>query len=206
MAKASGPVGSGGAGRGGPSRGRWKIGIRAAVVAALLAVVGVLVAPVAAGAASSAYCGITWGSLAKQARTTAIADSTTGVRSGRHTCYDRLVIDGASWARVRYVDQVRMDGSGKLVPLQGGAKLQVITTTGFDPGTGAATYQPSPSRQASVVDVTGYRTFRQVAWAGDFEGQLTIGVGVRARLPFRVFVLQTAGCAPRVVVDVGHRW
>ena len=32
-------------------------------------------------------------------------------------------------------------------------------------------------------------TFRQVAWAGSFEGQTTLALGVRARLPFRVFTL-----------------
>jgi hypothetical protein len=40
-----------------------------------------------------------------------------------------------------------------------------------------------------------------VAWAGSFEGQSTIGLGVRARLPFRV--LQLPG---RLVIDVAHHW
>jgi hypothetical protein len=51
------------------------------------------------------------------------------------------------------------------------------------------------------VNVSGYRTFRQVAWAGSFEGVTTVGLGTRARLPFRVFTLPG-----RVVVDVAHRW
>ena len=37
--------------------------------------------------------------------------------------------------------------------------------------------------------MAGYSTFRQVAWAGTFEGQTTLALGVRARLPFRVFTL-----------------
>jgi hypothetical protein len=52
-----------------------------------------------------------------------------------------------------------------------------------------------------LVNVTGFSTFRQVAWAGSFEGQTTVGLGVRARLPFRVFTLPG-----RVVVDVAHVW
>jgi hypothetical protein len=56
------------------------------------------------------------------------------------------------------------------------------------------------------VDDHRYRTFRQVAYAGDFEGQLTLGLGVRARLPFRVFVLESIERSPRVVIDVAHRW
>jgi hypothetical protein len=51
------------------------------------------------------------------------------------------------------------------------------------------------------VNVSGYRTFRQVAWAGSFEGQTNIGLGVRARLPFRVFTMPG-----RLVVDVAHLW
>jgi hypothetical protein len=56
------------------------------------------------------------------------------------------------------------------------------------------------------VNVTGYSTFRQVAWAGTFEGQTTVGLGVRARLPFRVFTLAGPGSGSRLVIDVAHRW
>ena len=54
--------------------------------------------------------------------------------------------------------------------------------------------------------MAGYGTFRQVAWAGSFEGQSTIGLGVRARLPFRVLVLDGPGDDARLVVDVAHSW
>jgi hypothetical protein len=54
--------------------------------------------------------------------------------------------------------------------------------------------------------VTDYRTFRQVAFAGSFEGQTTIGLGVRARLPFRVLTLTGPGTSSRIVVDVAHSW
>ena len=57
--------------------------------------------------------------------------------------------------------------------------------------------------------MTGYRTFRQVAWAGSFEGSTTVALGVRARLPFRVFVLPgvaQSDFGPRLVIDVAHRW
>ena len=158
-----------------------------------------------ARAETAPYCGIRWGSLAKQdSGRTVVSDALTNVRAGRHACYDRLVRDGASWARVRYVAQVREDGSGRLVPLRGGARLEIITTRADDVATGAPTYTPADS--AHLVDVAGWRTFRQAAFAGDFEGQTTLGLGVRARLPFRVFVLTAPGRAPRVVVDVAHRW
>jgi hypothetical protein len=51
------------------------------------------------------------------------------------------------------------------------------------------------------VNVTGYRTFRQVAWAGSFEDYSSAGLGVRARLPFRTFTLPG-----KLVVDVAHTW
>ena len=54
--------------------------------------------------------------------------------------------------------------------------------------------------------MTGWTTFRQVAYAGSFEGQTSFGLGVRARLPFRVFTLAGPGAGSRIVVDVAHRW
>jgi hypothetical protein len=164
-----------------------------------------------AAATPSAYCGLRWGSLPKQAFGNAVAGSSQvpvrNVRAGQHACYDRLVVDVAgkvAGAFLRYVPNVAMDGSGTPVPLRGGAKLQVIVEApAYDPQ-GHPTYVPANRRE--LVNVTGYRTFRQVAWAGSFEGQTTIGLGVRARLPMRVFVLNGPGSGSRVVIDVAHRW
>jgi hypothetical protein len=179
-----------------------------------LAVVGsalVATAAVAAPAQAAPYCGLTWGSTAE---TRSDADPTDSfvddVRSGRHACFDRLVIDvgdaGSSEGYdVRYVSAVRTDGAGERVPLRGGAFLQVVVRADVLDADGDVRYEPAPP--ADVVDVRGYSTFRQVAWAGSFEGQTTLGVGVRARLPFRVLVLPaTSGNDTRVVIDVAHRW
>jgi len=57
-----------------------------------------------------------------------------------------------------------------------------------------------------MVSVSGYSTFRQVASAGSFEGYTTIALGVRARLPFRVFTAPWADRGSRLVIDVAHRW
>jgi hypothetical protein len=57
--------------------------------------------------------------------------------------------------------------------------------------------------------VSGYPTFRQVAWAGSYEGSTTMALGVRARLPFRVFPLPgtpQSDDGPRLVIDVAHAW
>lgn len=60
--------------------------------------------------------------------------------------------------------------------------------------------------RTELVDVDGYDTFRQVAWAVSFEGQTRLGVGTRARLPYRVMVLDGPGDRERLVIDVAHRW
>ncbi len=179
------------------------------VLAALVAVVAGLVSPAAAAAP---YCGITWGSQVKSADAQD-REMVNGVRAGRHACYDRLVIDvGGEEASfrsydVRYVSRVTEDGSGAVVPLRGGAALQVVVRAPAYDADGNATFFPANRRE--VVNVSSFTTFRQVAWAGSFEGQTTLGLGVRARLPFRVFSLQgtpNSDDTPRLVIDVAHRW
>ncbi len=167
-----------------------------------------LILPMGASAQAAPYCGIHWGSLAKSAGTHSGNASLTNVRTGEHGCFDRMVVDVRGDVRgysVRYVNQVRAEGSGAVVPLRGGAKLEVVARApSYHPSTGQSTYRPADPRE--LRDVTGYRTFRQLASAGSFEGQTTIGLGVRARLPFRVFVLDGPGSGSRLVIDVAHRW
>jgi hypothetical protein len=157
-------------------------------------------------ATESPYCGIRWGSLAKSQNATSTAPL-TNVRAGRHACYDRLVLDfrgDSDGYRVEYVSAVAQDGSGAVVPLRGGAKLRIIAEAPAYDANGNATYVPG--NRSELVNVSGYSTFRQVAWAGSFEGRTTIGLGVRARLPFRVFTLDGPGSGSRLVIDVAHRW
>jgi hypothetical protein len=90
------------------------------------------------------------------------------------------------------------------VPTRGGARLQVVVKAPAYDNNGQSTY--TPADKAELSNVSGYQTFRQVVWAGSFEGQTTIGLGVRARLPFRVFTLDGPGAGSRLVVDVAHYW
>jgi len=174
----------------------------------IVAVVGLALAmglPTSTAQAKSVpYCGIRWGSLPKQVNAVSGSDGLTNVRAGRHACFDRLVLDGVSFARVRYVHQVLEDGSGRVVPLRGGARLQIITNRSDDVQTGKLTYDPV--HPSELVNVAGWQTFRQAALAGNFEGQTTLGLGVRALLPFRVFMLTAPGQPTRAVIDVAHRW
>ena len=185
------------------------------VLAGTLLASALMAGPALASSAEAAapYCGQVWGSLPEAGVMTTAPEVVTDVRAGRHACFDRLVIDlrgpadRAPSYDVRYVDAVSEQGSGTAVPLRGGAAIQILV--------GAAAYddqyQPTylPADRAEVVDVSSYDTFRQVAWAGSFEGQTSLALGVRARLPFRVFTLlgePGSDRAVRLVVDVGHRW
>lgn len=188
--------------------------IRSLVVAAAIGAIPVtaaLASPATATSSTTAtttaapYCGITWGSLAKSRSTTAIGP-VTGVRSGRHTCYDRLVVDlkgRAPGYTVKYARNVYTEGQGALVPLRGGAKLLIVVNAPAYDQSGNSSFVPK--NQKEVVNVTGYTTFRQVAWAGSFEGYTSMGLGVRARLPFRAFTI-TDATTSRLVIDVAHRW
>jgi hypothetical protein len=162
-------------------------------------------APGTASAATS-YCGLAWGSLARadQAMSTA---SVTNVRTGQHYCFDRMVIDlngPVKGYTVRYVPVVVQDGSGIEIPLRGSAFLQVTVNAPAYDSNGHSTYSAVPP--AELSNVSGYQTFRQVAYAGSFEGYTSLGLGVRARLPFRVFALDGPGSGSRLVVDVAHFW
>ena len=175
----------------------------AAVVGLVLALVGLVAAP---ASASGPYCGIRWGSLDKVV-SVGSTGPVTNIRSGRHACFDRLVFDVAGDAggyTVGYVRGFADDGSGLPVPAAGGAKLLVTAFAPSYDDDGRATYTPADPRH--VVDVAGYRTLRQVVWLGSFEGYTSIGAGVRARLPFRAFLLDGPGAGSRIVVDVAHRW
>ena len=173
---------------------------------ALLSVLSLILAGMvvtAPAAAAHPYCGQVWGSQPRDVGGMS-AGLLTDVRAGRHACFDRLVLDVdaplTGWS-VRYVDQVVLDGSGEVLPVGGRARLEVVARVGVLP-----TDAFFSGLGATLGDTSRYRTFRDVAWGGSFEGITTVGLGVRARLPFRAFVLPGPGTGSRLVVDVGHRW
>lgn len=179
--------------------------MRRAFLSVLLLLSVFLLVP-ASPVAAAPYCGLVWGSLAKSAPGLSQAP-VVNVRTGQHSCYDRLVIDVAGDVggyTVSYVAHVIQDGSGAVIPTRGGAALQItVNDPAYD-----ANYQLtySPANPLELRNVSGYRTFRQVVYANSFEGYTSVGLGVRARLPFRVFTLDGPGTSSRLVVDVAHRW
>ncbi|MDQ1538672.1 MAG: hypothetical protein QOE58_3065 [Actinomycetota bacterium] len=161
-------------------------------------------------------CTVTWGSTPEH-----LEESTpywiTDARTGQHPCFDRFVVDISTQETdsgpgydVQYVDQVHEisydyppagDVPGPVVPLRGGARLQILVNA---PAYGEDGYTFRDRNERELTDVSGYRTFRQVAYAGTYHPLTVFGLGVRARLPFRAFLLK--GQPSRVVVDVAHHW
>jgi len=174
------------------------------VLIVLALALGVLAGVPAAQASAAPYCGITWGSLAKNSNTTTTRPL-TNIRTGQHDCYDRMVFDlsgtGATGYSVKYVSNVYADGSGQLIPQSGGAKLQIVLRAPAYNSVGQPTYPGIVGAPLPGVNLTGYQTFRDAKFAGSFEGQTTVGLGVRAQLPFRV---TTSG--NHVIIDVAHKW
>lgn len=169
------------------------------LIALLLTLTGAAVAAPAASA--TVPCDTRWGSLAESDERMGSAPVVTA-RAGRAYCWDRLVfeVDGpVAGYSVQYVAQVIQDGSGAVLPVPGGARLQVqLHHPAYDEN-GNPTLGPVPS-------VRGFATLRSVVSGGSFEGYTTFGVGTRARLPFRVFTLPGPGDRSRIVLDVAHRW
>ncbi|PWN01373.1 hypothetical protein DJ010_19330 [Nocardioides silvaticus] len=166
-------------------------------------------APASSKSATTPECAVTWGSKL-EFRKPYSRRHVTDVRAGRHACFDRLVIDldAAGDEKpgygVRYVRRVRADGSGRVVPVRGGARLQIWVNASTLDEDQKYVYRPDDRRE--LVDADGFDTFRQVAFAGDFEGSTMIALGVRARLPMRVFRLSDGAGGYRLVIDVAHRW
>jgi hypothetical protein len=121
------------------------------------------------------------------------------VRTARHATFDRVAIDlsgGAPGYRVGYVKEVREDGSGQVVDTRGHANLLVrLTPTNAHHENGSPTYT-GPARR--TVD---YPSLREVAFTGDFEGTVSIALGIRHKDGFRVVTLADP---TRIVIDVAH--
>ena len=153
-------------------------------------------------------CSTSWGNAPEDAPMLGRAP-VTAVGTGADRCWDRVVFTlpgPAAGYSVAYVDPVVQDGSGEVLPVPGGAKLRVQLHHPAYDDNGNATLTPSVSPGRPLADVSGFRSLRSVIYGGSFEGDTTIGVGTRARLPFRAFTLDGPGSGSRIVIDVAHHW
>lgn len=190
--------------------------MRTSLVGAALAVASVLATVVAASPAtagtapshsSATACSTAWGSGDKQVIRESTSAPLVGIRAGQHACFDRLVLEVGARAPkagfvVGYVKEIRSTAD-QVIPLRGAADLQISLFAPAYDAKGRSTYSPKKPREA--VNVGGFRTFRQVAYVESFEAVTIVGLGVRARLPFRAFLV-TERDRQKLVVDVAHRW
>ncbi|MFJ1707064.1 hypothetical protein [Kitasatospora sp. NPDC088346] len=188
---------------------RWTTALAAVLLTAGAVATAV---PTASAAPGVSACPTGWGSVDRQDRTVPYQpQALSNVRTGAQECFDRLVLDvpGTTPAnplayQVHYVtgNAVRQAGSGTAIPVRGGAVLEIVVGAAtYDPATWQVVYPGRAGEALPGVDLNGYRTFADTRFAGSFEGETQIGLGVRARLPFRVFQLDN-----RLVVDVAHTW
>ncbi|MGW8557519.1 AMIN-like domain-containing (lipo)protein [Streptomyces tubercidicus] len=174
-------------------------------VAGTAGVAGAATGPVG-DAAPATTCSTVWGSGNKSAKD-ANATPLKNIKTSRNACYDRMVFDisgapGKAGFHVGYVDAFHQDGSGEKIPVKGGAILQVfVSAPSHDPETGKQTYAATAGKPLPGVNLAGYRTFKDTKFGASFEGQTQVGLGVRAKLPFRV---QQSG--DQLIVDVAHTW
>ena len=156
-------------------------------------------------AQATPFCGIYWGSLDKPITPDVLPGGPfTNLRAGQHPCYDRLVFDVAGPSVLFHVGYLPPDAAGSAGPVRGGAVLRV--NAGVSPYDDAGHLTFSVFGSTELVNVSGFRTFRQVTTVGTLGGITTLYLGVRARLPFRVFTLAGPGTGSRLVIDVAHRW
>jgi hypothetical protein len=140
--------------------------------------------------ANAATCATHWGSLEKANLTQ--GGDISNVRAGQDGCFDRLVFDirGANAGYdVKYVNTVFDVAAGRPLNVPGGARLSVVVFAN--------------ALTSHTPNVAGFSVFRSVVYGGTFEAVTVYGLGVRARLPFRVFTLTAPN---RLVVDVARTW
>ena len=117
---------------------------------------------------------------------------------GCHATYDRLVLRfrlAKPGYEVRLVNQVRQDPSGKLVTLLGSARLLVVVRNArAHTADGTTTLIPA-------VVTPRCPNLRQIKEAGDFEGIVSFGLGLKHTAAFRVFRLTSP---TRIVIDVSN--
>lgn len=176
------------------------------IMLALLGASGPALATPGDGAPEAACVGtLAWSSTEHRARPLTSPSSTVvDARAGGHRCYDRLVIDVDGRTPgyvVRYVTQFRQLASNQVIPLAGGARLEILVRAPAVDSGGHPTYPGVTGQRLPGVDLGGFETFRSAKYGGTFEGITQFGLGVRARLPFRVLKLDD-----HVVIDVAHHW
>jgi hypothetical protein len=122
------------------------------------------------------------------------------IRVGRHSGYDRIAFGfqgGIPDYRVGYVDAVKAAESGQPIHLNGHAYLQVLLKP-----VNAHDQRGNPTVGAvSRQHLVGYPTLTAYALTGDFEGYVSVALGLASKARFRVALLPTSRT---LYIDVQH--
>jgi hypothetical protein len=124
----------------------------------------------------------------------------TDITHGRHDTFDRIVLAFAGpepACSASYVNHIVADGSGEPISLRGSVFLQVtLRGAAAHDDAGKLTYNGP-----GTIDTPELKNITAVTLAGDFEGYVTIGLGMATRTHYNVFALSGP---TRIVIDVGH--
>jgi len=125
--------------------------------------------------------------------------SVVDVRHAEHRSFDRVVVDvrgrrpGYS---IRHARVLRFDGSGQKAHLRGRHKMVLV----LDPASGHDQAGNSVYRGPRHLRLQ-FATLRGIKLLGDYEGRVTLGLGLDRKAPYRIFTLTDPS---RVVVDFRH--
>lgn len=122
----------------------------------------------------------------------------TDVRVGRHDTFDRFVVQfrkAMPGSTVTYKKNLFMDGSGEKVNLKGRKNILVrLEPARAHRTNGTSTLDPT----GEVVKLPSIKEWRLL---GDFEGVVSLGIGVRRKRAVEVTLLTHP---KRLVIDVAH--
>jgi hypothetical protein len=124
----------------------------------------------------------------------------TGIRTGVHPTFDRIVLDFSGprpQVSSQFVDELIQDGSGNVEWLTGAAFAEVHATPAqaHDEAGHSSSAGPRKFRTSNLTNVMA------VSITGDFEGVVSVGVGMRKQTWVKAFTLSAPA---RVVIDVGR--
>ena len=121
------------------------------------------------------------------------------VRAARHKNYDRIVFEFQTAEmpgyKIEYVDDVRQCGSGNAVSLAGAARLEItFTPAQAHNDKGRATVKKREQKFA-------YKILKEAEITCDFEGDVTVALGVSAPNKYQVLELKNP---TRLAIDIKH--
>jgi hypothetical protein len=124
----------------------------------------------------------------------------TNIRTATHPAFDRIVLDLSGprpQVSSRFVNELTRDGSGEVERLTGVSLAETHATPAqaHDDAGHPSYLGPREFRTHNLANVMA------IATTGDYEGVLSVGIGMRKQTWIKAFTLSSP---TRVVIDVGR--